>query len=293
MKKYKIGIAFSGGGVKGAAHCGAIQALNEFGIKADVVAGTSAGSIVASLYASGIKPIDMCNMFGEMDFKDLVGLTVPAGGFFSSKPLVEHIAKIVPYKNIEDTPIPLYVVACNFDKGKVAVFNKGELAPRVAASCSIPVIFSPMVINGVHYVDGGVFQNLPVSSIRKKCEKVIAISVHQAKETKFEKNILNLALRSFHLMFISNTLEDAAMSDIYVGMETSSFNSFDLKNIEDLFNVGYNATVEKLESIGYKRVLPKEKLTFIHKTKKSKLIQQQLKEHIARISIRSITNKSE
>ncbi|MDD2205126.1 MAG: patatin-like phospholipase family protein [Bacteroidales bacterium] len=280
MKKYKLGIAFSGGGAKGAAHCGAIQALEEFGIKADVVAGTSAGSIVASLYASGVSPIDMCNMFGKMEFKDLLGIRVPRAGLFSSKPLVEHIAKIVPYKNIEDTPIPLYVVACNLDKGKVTVFNKGELAPRVAASCSIPIVFYPMIINGVHYVDGGVFQNLPVSSIREKCEKVIGISVHHAKEMKFENNMIAYAIRSFYLMFISNTLEDAAMSDMFVELDTTAYNSFDLSNIEELFNIGYNTTVKKLEEAGYQRVKPKEQLTFIHQETKSQLIQKQIKEHI-------------
>ena len=144
-----------------------------------------------------------------------------------------------------------------------------------------------MIINGVHYIDGGVFQNLPVSTIREKCEKVIAISVHHAREEKFDNNMISFAMRSFYLMFISNTLEDAAMSDLFIELNTTGYSSFDLSNIEELFNIGYNTTVKKLEEDGYERIKPQEQLEFYHHEKKSAQLQKEIKEHVVKISKRT------
>ena len=117
-KKYELGIAFSGGGAKGAAHCGAIQALNEFGIKPDVVSGTSAGSMVAAFYSAGFKPKEMIDMFLKMNFfKDIVTPSKPTGGLFDSTPLLKIIEEKMPYTNIEDLPIPTYIVASDMDHG--------------------------------------------------------------------------------------------------------------------------------------------------------------------------------
>lgn len=269
-KKYKIGIAFSGGGAKAAAHCGALQALHEYGIRPDVVSGTSAGALVATLYSAGFTPKQMIELFqGLSFFKDIVMPSVPKGGLFDSKPLVEIIRKNLPYTRLEALPIPTYLVASDLEHGVPKVFSRGEIAPRVVASCSIPVIFQPMNINGVHYVDGGAFQNLPVSTIRDKCETVIALSLNHLEEDKYKDNLISVAYRSFLMMMVSNIASDTAQADLFIDLDTYGCTAYDMSRIEELFFRGYDSAVKVLEENGYKRVLPKEKIVFPKKKRLS------------------------
>ena len=261
--KYHIGVAFSGGGAKAAAHCGALQALHEFGIRPDVVSGTSAGALVATLYSSGFSPTKMIEMFQGMNFfKDIVTPSVPKGGLFDSRPLVELLRKNLPYTRLEELPVPTFLVASDLEHGVPKVFAKGEIAPRVVASCYIPVIFQPMSINGIHYVDGGAFQNLPVSAIRQKCEKVIALSLNHLEEDKYKDNLVSVAYRSFLMMMVSNVAGDSAQADTFIELDTYGCTAYDMSRIEELFFRGYDSAVKALEEQGCQRVLPKENVTF-------------------------------
>lgn len=262
-KKYPLGIAFSGGGARAAAHCGALQALKEYGIQPDVVSGTSAGALVATLYASGFTPTQMIETFQGLNFfKDIVTPSVPKGGLFDSRPLEELIQKKLPYIRLEELPIPTFVVASDIEHGVPKVFTKGEIAPRVVASCSIPVIFQPKNINGIHYVDGGAFQNLPVSAIRQKCEKVIALNLNHLEEDKYKDNLISVAYRSFMMMMSSNVAADTAQADLFIELDTYGCMAYDMAKIEELFFRGYESTVKALEENEYQRVMPKETIIF-------------------------------
>ncbi len=262
-KKYKLGIAFSGGGAKAAAHCGALQALKEFNIKPDVVSGTSAGSMVAAFYSAGFSPQQMIDMFLKLNFfRDIVVPSKPKGGLFDSTPLLELISKEMPYTNIEDLPIPVYIVASDMDHGCTKVFSKGKIAPRLVASCSIPIVFRPMVINGVHYIDGGVFQNLPIPAIRSMCDKVIAFSVRRMEPETYKDNLLYTATRAYSMMFMSNIMADSKLADVYIELNTNGCSVYDISNIPELFRRGYFDACSALESAGYHRVLPPEVIEF-------------------------------
>jgi NTE family protein len=262
-KKYPLGIAFSGGGARAAAHCGALQALKEYGIQPDVVSGTSAGAIVATLYASGFTPKQMIETFRGLNFfKDIVKPSVPKGGLFDSRPLANLIQKKLPYSRLEELPIPTFIVASDVEHGVPKVFTKGEIAPRVVASCSIPIIFQPKSINGIHYIDGGAFQNLPVSAIRQKCEKVIAINLNHLEADKYKDNLISVAYRSFLMMMVSNVANDTAQADLFIEPDTYGCMAYDMSKIEDLFFRGYEGTVKVLEENGYQRVMPKEDISF-------------------------------
>ena len=265
-KKYQLGVAFSGGGAKAAAHCGALQAMKEYGIQPEVVSGTSAGALVAVLYASGFTPKQMVETFQGLNFfKDIVTPHVPKGGLFDSRPLLELIRKKLPYSRMEELPIPTYIVASDIEHGVPKIFTKGEIAPRVVASCSIPVIFQPICINGVHYIDGGAFQNLPVSAIRQKCEKVIALNLNHLEEDKYKDNLMSVAYRSFMMMMTTNVAADTAQADLFVELDTCGCMAYDMSKIESLFFRGYESTVKVLEAKGYQRVMPKESISFSKK----------------------------
>lgn len=272
-KKYKLGIAFSGGGARGAAHCGALQAFHEYGIKPDVVSGTSVGAIVATLYSAGFTPKQMIQLFQGLNFfKDIVTPSVPKGGLFDSKPLVEIIRKNITYSRLEELPIPTYLVASDLEHGVPKVFSKGEIAPRVVASCSIPVIFRPMCLGGIHYVDGGAFVTLPVSVIRDKCETVIALSLNHLEEDKYKDNLVAVAYRSFMMMMVSNTAADSEQADLFIELDTYGCTAVDMAKIEELFFRGYDSAVKVLEEHGYQRVLPKEKIVFPKKNNPLRII---------------------
>lgn len=284
VKKYPLGIAFGGGGAKAAAHCGALQALKEYGIKPDVVSGTSAGSLVAAFYSAGFTPVQMIRMFLKMNFfKDIVEVSKPGGGLFDSSPLMKIIETQMPYANIEDLPIPVYIVASDMDQGKVKVFSKGKLAPRLVASCSIPIVFKPMVIGGVHYIDGGVFQNLPVPAIRPLCDKVIAFSVRRLEKEPYKNTLLHTATRAYSMMFMSNIMADSLLADTYIELDTSGCGVYDISCITDLFFRGYRDACAALQADGYERVLPTEEIDL---PSKEELITAKKKELLSRSPFR-------
>ena len=253
-KKYKLGIALSGGGSKGFAHAGALKALEEFGYKPDIIAGTSAGAITAALYSAGYAPHEICQLFDHKGFTDFTRITLPTAGFFSPQKFVDFLRAKIPYQNIEDLPIPVRIVSTDLDNGVIKVFDEGSIAERVMASSNVPVVFPPMLIDGIHYVDGGVFCNFPVSVIRQECEVVIGINVSPLAATQYKQTMLEIANRAFDFMFRANTKEDGKLCDILIEMtEVLKYDTFNLDSIAEIFELGYSQTKKVLEEQTYLR----------------------------------------
>lgn len=247
-RKYNIGYALSGGGVKGFAHAGALQALEEHGIRPDVIAGTSAGSVVAALYSAGYKPTEISEIFKEQGgFMKFASIVLPSAGLFNPDKFMHFLKKKIEAKNknfvnIESLPIPIRVVSSDLDHGKSVVFSKGEIVPRVMASATVPIVFVPTVIDGVHYVDGGVFKNFPVSVIRRDCSKVIGINVSPLVASDYKQTILDIAQRSYEFMFRANTMLERRRCDLLVEVgDALKYGTFDLERLDDIFQLGYDA----------------------------------------------------
>ena len=160
-KPYKLGIVLSGGGARGFAHCGALLAFEEMGIRPDIMAGVSAGSIVTALYASGMRPREILEAFADVSFTDFAELSIPRDGFFSMDGFRKFLRKHIPYTDISEFPLPIVICATDMNENRPAAFREGNVVDCVAASCSIPIVFKPVKIKGVPYVDGGVLANLP------------------------------------------------------------------------------------------------------------------------------------
>jgi NTE family protein len=249
-KPYKVGLALSGGGARGFAHLGALKFLNEFGIKPEIISGTSAGSIMGALYADGYSPEEILDMFEGKEFSEFAQLQLPKAGIFDSSRFHKFLKKHFRSKRIEDLSIPLVIVATDLDNGKSVEFSSGSIADAVTASCTIPILFSPLEIGGVHYVDGGVFKNFPVSNIRDKCEKLIGVNVSPLVSHEYKQTILNIAERSYHYLFRANTLEDRELCDILVEpVNLDSYKTFDLENMETIAHVGYESAAKSFESV--------------------------------------------
>ncbi len=248
---HKVGLALSGGGARGFAHAGAIKAMLEVGLVPDVVAGVSAGSVVAVMHASGIPSDEMVDMFVDMKFNDLCEWKVPKDGFFSLERFKEFLRKHIKYKRIEDLPLRTIVCATNFETGQKVAFEQGSIADCVAASCCIPIVFKPIVIDGDRYVDGGVLANLPAWAIREKCKFLVGINCSPAKNEFAKDNILDIAMRSYELMAKNNAVHDMGLCDMLVRTDgIAKYKAFDLTGIRSVYNNGYQATMRFFESKG-------------------------------------------
>ncbi len=249
---YRLGVAFSGGGARGFAHVGALLAIEEAGLKPDVVAGVSAGSVVAVLYAAGVRPLEMANIFAHSSFNDFAELGLGSGGIFRIRKFMSFIQHALGDKQrFEDLDIPAYIGVTDLDNACPHVFSSGLIGPRMLASCSIPIVFAPVVIDGVHYVDGGVLRNHPAWILRDKCEKLIGINVSPLDCKKEYKSIISVALRTYNLMTKANQSEDMALCDVSVATpEIANCAPFNLKKIKELVLSGYRRTREALVSAG-------------------------------------------
>ena len=246
-KPYKIGIALSGGGIKGLCHAGVLKALEEQGIKPDIISGVSSGCVVGALYADGYTPDEIARLFEDISFRQMTKLQIPDGGFFKIDAFQKFITKKLRAKTFEELKIPLRIVATDLDKGRSVVFSTGKLIEPIVASCSIPVLFSPKIIDGVHYVDGGVLKNFPVSTIRDDCEKVIGVNASPLVADDYKTTILNVAARSYHFMFKANILHDKELCDLLIEpIDMGNYEIFDVDKGREIFELGYRSTKQLL-----------------------------------------------
>lgn len=250
--RYNLGVAFSGGGARGFAHVGALMAIEEAGLKPDIVAGVSAGSVVAVLYAAGLRPLQIVNIFARTGFRDFAELNLGSGGIFSIRKFIDFILpELGGITNIEDLKIPTLIGATDLDHAQPHVFSSGAIGPRVLASCSIPIVFAPVVIDGVHYVDGGVLRNHPAWMLRDKCRMLIGVNVSPMPQRSEFKSIIDVALRTYNLMAKANQADDMALCDISVQTpEIATYAIFNLKNIKKLVISGYVHTRKALKDAG-------------------------------------------
>lgn len=248
LKKENIGYALGGGGARGFAHLGALKALEERNLKPDIVAGTSAGALAGVLYADGFTPDEICEMFKDTKFKQFIELTFPTSGLFRPTGLHNFLKRNLRAKTFEQLQIPFIAVATDWEKAMTVNFSEGDnLIDAVVASCSVPLIFSPVKIDSQYYVDGGIFKNLPASTIRERCNILFGVNVTMMTPPENKHNLKYYAERTFNMMSISNTLPDKKLCDVLIEVEDiEKYWMFDLSHIDSIFEAGYNSAVSKL-----------------------------------------------
>lgn len=246
--KHKLGLALSGGGSKGIAHLGVLAALQEEGLKPEIISGTSAGAMAGAFFSDGSSPKEILQMFSNKKFSEFGSFSIPSGGIFKTDRFQRFLENHLKARTFEELEIPLVVVAADLAEGRIASFTKGELIPTILASCAVPIVFTPVEINKNHYVDGGIFKNFPVSTIRKDCEFVIGSNVSSIIKEEYKHSILHIAERSFRHMSVANTLNDRKLCDVLIESEdVSRYGMFQLENLEEIFERGYTSAKKVLE----------------------------------------------
>ncbi len=246
MKKKTIALALSGGGNRGAVHVGVLYALEQNNIKIDAISGTSAGAIIGALYSSGISAIELKGIMESQTIGKMLHFSLRKSGLADMKGLRKVLKDHIKENSYSSLNIPLFVCASNIDDADFEIFSEGDLFSHVCASSSVPILFEPVVIGNKHYIDGGLFNNLPVDPLLGKFDSIIGVHVNNYKiEQKY--NIKTIANQIFSMVIKQNVKQNMAKCDYLINPKLDKpYRSFSKQNTEELFEIGYKAGVEFL-----------------------------------------------
>ena len=277
-----VGLALSGGGIRGIAHAGVLKALLDNGIKIDVIGGTSSGALIGVLYAMGYTPEYIYEAF-KLYSKEIVGLNsnlifsgvsskifggeVEIKGFKSGESLEKAYNKMAlrkGYKSVgEILDLPVVITSVDIRNGKEYIFTNSvpnventdkyitniEVGKAVRASSSFPGIFCPCEFEGHSFYDGGILDNVPVEEVRKQgVDKVIAVNF-KADDIENSSNVMDLGMRTLDIMGNKISERNIASSDFLLTVSTDKTGLFDIEKLDSCFEYGYKAVIENLGKI--------------------------------------------
>ncbi len=249
----KIGITLSGGGARGFAHIGLLQMLDELGIEIAAISGVSAGGIVGAFYAAGFSPMDILKILKENSYLSIKNILWRKDGFFSLEPLLKILQKNIAHNQFELLQKKLFITATDVQNGNSAVFQSGEIFSAVMASAAIPVIFEPIEINQIKFVDGGLLNNLNAEILKNDCNFIIGNHVNKLNRENNLGSKINLLEHCFHLSIAHKVYEQSRFCDIFLEPDLHNFKLFDAEHADKIFEIGYNeATKFKQELIALK-----------------------------------------
>ena len=230
----RLGLALGGGAARGFAHIGVIQVLEENGIRPSVVAGTSAGSVVAALYASGMNGAQLQKVAQTMEEASLADWTLPlfSRGVLKGAAIARFVNAQLGPRLIEDMKIPLGIVATDLGTGEGVLFRRGDLATAVRASSAVPAVFEPVKIAQREYVDGGLYSPVPVQFARQMgADVVLAIDISSEPDNQASGDVLQILLQTFTIMGKRIKTLELQSADLVVRPSLSGMNGadFDLR----------------------------------------------------------------
>ena len=201
VKLPRIGLALGGGAARGFAHIGVIQVLEDAGIQPDLVVGTSAGSLVAALYASGHHAPALVSLARQMDESALTDWSFPGRGLIRGEALARYVRQHTGGRAIERMPLPLGIVATDLDSGEPVLFRRGDTGTAVRASSAVPAVFQPVRVGDREYVDGGLVSPVPVRFARQMgAELVLAVDISTAPKEGATSDAVRMLLQTFAIM---------------------------------------------------------------------------------------------
>ncbi|EIT84910.1 patatin [Fictibacillus macauensis ZFHKF-1] len=250
MKKPLIGLALGSGGARGFAHIGVIKALRENNIAIDLIGGSSMGALVGAMVGLGHSNENLIKMATLFKRKYYMDYTVPKMGFVSGKKVKELIRLLSHHKNIEDSIIPLAIVATDLAKGEKVVFRKGSIADAVRASISIPGIFVPEKVDGRLLVDGGVIERVPAAVVREMgADIVIAVDISHFKAQPMMTSILDVIVQSIDIMQREIVKYHEISADVMIRPMVEQYSSTAFKNVNEIIAIGEEAGKRQIDTI--------------------------------------------
>ena len=244
----KIQLCLSGGGARGFAHLGAIQAIYELGFDIVRISGTSAGAMAGSFIAAGLSPEEVRDIFLKRQLFRMF-----SGAFNTGLLKMDGIEKLVHQYvpgDFSALKIPLVISATDILKGKTIYFDEGPVAPVVAAASSIPGLFKPVTYLSHLLVDGGVLNNLPVEPLKKHPQPVFGIHVNPVGDIDKPRSTWAVLERTFHLGVYSNTISRTGICDVLIEPNAlRKFKVFDYEKGAEIYQAGYNDVMSKANDL--------------------------------------------
>ncbi len=248
----KITLSLSGGGLRGAAHVGAIKFLEEQGVEVTAVSGSSAGAIVGLFLAAGLRSADMLDFLNNLEKKELFVWANGDVGLFKMEKLEEKLEETLGLKSFDDLKIPFHICVTNIATGENEYIDKGNPIAYTVASSTITPLFRAKKIGDSSYIDGGFSDNLPVKPLKKYSEKSLAISINPLRGESLD-SFKSLMIRSILIMIRSNSMSAKKLADAFFEVKgVANMHLFDFSEIEMAYEAGYNELKEQWAELSQK-----------------------------------------
>jgi NTE family protein len=241
LRKPRLGLALGGGAARGFAHVGVIQVLEQNGIRPDVVVGTSAGSLVAALYASGKNAAELERVAMSMEEATLTDWSLPimGSGILRGEALARYVRQAVDGRLIENMALPLGILATDLGSGQGVLFRRGDTAQAVRASSAVPGVFTPVSISGRNYVDGGLVAPVPVSQARAMgAELVLAVDISSDPQGNDATGLLKTLLQTTAIMGQTINRHELAGAQVVLRPALSGVGSADFSSRQRSIEAG-------------------------------------------------------
>lgn len=249
-KPPRIGLALGGGAARGFAHIGVIQVFEEQGIKVDLVAGTSAGSLVAALYASGKNGAELAKLAEAMDEGAISDWAFPTRGLIRGEALARYVREKTGNKLIEQMALPLGIVATDLADGAPILFRSGDTGAAVRASSSVPAVFQPVKIGRREYVDGGLVAPVPVRFARQMgAELVVAVDISSPPDDKPLGDAMKMLMQTFSIMGRSINNYELREADVVLRPRLDGVGSADFTARRRAIQAGREAALAMLPTL--------------------------------------------
>ncbi|WP_428329410.1 patatin-like phospholipase family protein [Mucilaginibacter sp.] len=262
-KPKSTGLALSGGGVRGVSHLGVMQALVDHGIEFSHISGTSAGAIAAAFFAEGYSPKEILQMIKDARLLKLLRPAIGSTGLISILNVRFLIEKYIPHNSFQKLKTRITVASVDLGEAKLVYFTDGDLDMAILASCCLPGLFKPIVINNHMYVDGGILNNFPVEPLVGNCDLIIGSSCNHLPAVTEIKSFANMVDRAAMIAINSSLNTHKNLCDIVIEPHgLGAYGIFNTDAAEEIYMIGYEE--------GLRTINGNEKLHAIaqhHKTK--------------------------
>lgn len=248
----KIGYVLSGGGSRAFAHLGILKYFEEISIYPYAISGTSAGCIAGALYAAGKKPDEILELMKHNSYFGWSNIAWRKEGIFTMDKLYKLLQEIIGENDFSSLRIKFFATCTDLNKGTVVTLSEGKLFEAIVASCSIPVIFNPVVSGDRLLADGGILNNLPVEPLIDICDVIIGSYVN-----KLEPGLGNISTfravnimdRSFHLAISGSVYSKTNQCDVFIECPLHAYSIYDVKAADEIFEIGYKTAREYKDKI--------------------------------------------
>lgn len=246
----RVSLALSGGAARGAFHLGVLRSLLNHNIEVVAISGTSIGAVVGAAFSDGKSPEAILEIFKSKAFKKMIRFSWKNNGFISMDPNAYVIKELYNSQRIESLKIPLCVTVTDVKNTKIKRFESGDIFPIVSASSALVPLFSPITYQGVEYIDGGVFDNLPVAPLKKYKIPILGVNLHP-NEAMPPKGKIDWLKRMISLGWHGNILENISDCDYYLApQEINTLSLFTFKHLDKGFKMGKDYMDEMIANFG-------------------------------------------